>query len=99
MRKSVRVTLTIAAVGLTAGNRRRMDPCDKRSFDKQACQVAIADGAYYWLGSGVPCITAVPIRITMIATAAMFCAGAPFWERQRAPIAGPPGPSKEAASD
>lgn len=55
MRKSVRVTLTVAAgVALAACGSKRVDPCDAATFSDEACQDAIAKGGYYWGGSWYP---------------------------------------------
>ncbi|MFY9726471.1 MAG: hypothetical protein WAJ87_13315 [Bryobacteraceae bacterium] len=55
MRKSVRVTLTLAAgVALAGCAAKRVDPCDAATFDDQACQNAVAGGGYYWGGSWYP---------------------------------------------
>jgi hypothetical protein len=55
MKKSAKVTLTVvAAVGLAACGRQRMDPCQQASFDQQACEDAVRSGGYYWNGGWVP---------------------------------------------
>src|ERR1035441_2340236 len=54
MKKSAKVTLTVvAAVGMAACNRQRMDPCRQATFDQQACEEAVRSGGYYWNGSWV----------------------------------------------
>ena len=58
MRKSVQVTLTVAAgVALAAcgsNSADRANPCDAATFSEQACQDAIAKGGYFWNGSWYP---------------------------------------------
>ncbi|MGD0046031.1 MAG: hypothetical protein ABSE42_03355 [Bryobacteraceae bacterium] len=58
MRKSVQVTLTVAAgVALAAcgsNSADRANPCDAATFSEQACQDAIAKGGYFWDGTWVP---------------------------------------------
>lgn len=55
MKKSAQITLTVvAAVGLAACGRRRLDPCQSASFNQQACQEAIDRGGYFWGGSWYP---------------------------------------------
>ena len=55
MKKSAKVTLTVvAAVGMAACNRERLDPCQQSSFSEQACDEAVRSGGYYWNGSWVP---------------------------------------------
>jgi hypothetical protein len=55
LRKSVEVTLTLAAgVALAACGARRADPCDAATFNEQACQDAVAKGGYYWGGDWYP---------------------------------------------
>ena len=54
MKRSVRVTLTVAAgVALISCNR-RLDPCESASFNQQACQDAVQSGGYYWNGTWFP---------------------------------------------
>ena len=61
MRKSVRVTLTLAAgVALAACGSKRVDPCEAGTFSEQACQDAIAKGGYYWGGSWYPMVYSYP---------------------------------------
>jgi hypothetical protein len=55
MKKSAKVTLTVvAAVGMAACNRQRMDPCQQATFSEQACDEAVRSGGYYWNGGWVP---------------------------------------------
>lgn len=61
MRKSVQVTLTVAAgVALAACGRKRVDPCEAATFSEQACQDAIANGGYNWGGSWYPMVYSYP---------------------------------------
>jgi len=61
MKKSAKVTLTmVAAVGLAACQRQRLDPCQQATFDQQACEDAVRSGGYYWNGSWVPMIYHYP---------------------------------------
>ena len=55
MKKSSQVTLTlVAALGMAACNRRRLDPCQSATFNQQACQEAVSGGGYHWNGAWVP---------------------------------------------
>ena len=55
MRKSARVTLTLAAAVAIAGcGRRHLNPCDAATFNEDACQDAVRSGGYYWGGSWYP---------------------------------------------
>ena len=55
MKKSSKVTLTlVAALGVAACNRRRVEPCQPATFNQQACQQAVSAGGYYWNGSWWP---------------------------------------------
>jgi len=61
MRKSARVTLTLAAAVALAGcGRRHLDPCDAASFNDQACQDAVRSGGYYWGGTWYPMVYHYP---------------------------------------
>ena len=55
MRKSARVSLTLAAAVALAGcGRRHPDPCHAATFNAQACQDAARNGGYYWGGTWYP---------------------------------------------
>src|SRR5579862_7732662 len=61
MRRSVHVTLTLAAgVALVSCGRRPLDPCTARTFNEKACQDAVHSGGYYWNGSWYPMTYAHP---------------------------------------
>ena len=55
MKKSAKVTLTVvAAVGMAACSRQRLDPCQQATFSEQACEEAVRSGGYYYGGSWYP---------------------------------------------
>ena len=55
MRKSAKITITaVAALGMAACNRERLDPCEAASFNEQACNEAVRNHGYHYQGAWVP---------------------------------------------
>jgi hypothetical protein len=56
MKKSAKITLTLAAAaGMAACNRQRPpDPCEAASFNEQACNEAVRSGGYHYNGTWMP---------------------------------------------
>jgi hypothetical protein len=55
MRKSSKITVAVvAAMGMTACNRERVDPCEAATFNEQACNDAVRNHGYHYRGAWVP---------------------------------------------
>lgn len=54
MKKSRRVILTVAAMGISAHAQQGPDPCEPATFNRKVCQVAVRHGGYCSGGTWVP---------------------------------------------
>jgi hypothetical protein len=61
MKKSAHITVTaVAAIGLAACNRGRIDPCEAATFNELACNEAVRNGGYHYRGTWFPMMYSHP---------------------------------------